>query len=103
MIPQRNISLIANKITTADRNRIPETVSETICFPLQERPILRQFDEFDDLPDGPMVLSYSLEEVVVEKIDALSKQERASAPPLAAATSSTGKRSTSLRSRIPRG
>ena len=56
--------------------KVDITISEAICFPLQERPILRQFDEFDDLPDGPMVLSYSLEEVVVEKIEALSKRAR---------------------------
>ena len=56
--------------------KVDITISETICFPLQERPILRQFDEFDDLPDGPTVLSYSLEEVIVEKIEALSNRAR---------------------------
>ena len=56
--------------------KVDITISEVICFPLEERPVLRQFQEFDDLPDGPRVVSYSLEEVVVEKIEALSKRAR---------------------------
>ena len=56
--------------------KVDITISEVLCFPLQERPILRQFDEFDDLPVGPTFLSYSLEEVVVEKIEALSNRAR---------------------------
>ncbi len=56
--------------------KVDITISEVLCFSLEERPILRQFQEFDDLPEGPRVLSYSLEEVVVEKIEALSKPAR---------------------------
>ena len=56
--------------------KVDITISEVLCFPLEARPVLRQFQEFDDLPDGPRVVSYSLEEVVVEKIEALSKRAR---------------------------
>lgn len=56
--------------------KVDITISEVLCFPLEERLILRQFEEFDDLPDGPRVMSYSLNEVVVEKIEALSKPAR---------------------------
>ena len=56
--------------------KVDITISEVLCFALEERPILRQFQEFDDLPEGPRVVSYSLEEVFVEKIEALSKPAR---------------------------
>ena len=56
--------------------KVDITISEVLCFPLKERPILRQFQEFDDLPEGPRIVSYSLEEVVLEKIEALSKPAR---------------------------
>ncbi len=56
--------------------KVDITFSEIYCFPPDECPILRQFEEFDDLPDGPKVVSYSLEEVVMEKIEALSNRAR---------------------------
>lgn len=51
-------------------------INEKICFPLEERPILRQYEMFDDLPEGPVLRAYSLEEIVVEKIAALSDRAR---------------------------
>lgn len=38
--------------------------------------MLRQYDKFNDLPEGPTVKAYSLEEIVVEKIVALSDRTR---------------------------
>lgn len=56
--------------------KVDVTLKEKICFPLVDRPILRQYDRFDDLPEGPTVKSYSLEEIVVEKIAAVSDRAR---------------------------
>ena len=56
--------------------KVDITIDEAICFPLQERPILRQYEMFDDLPEGPVVMAYSLEEIVVEKLVALSDRAR---------------------------
>jgi predicted nucleotidyltransferase component of viral defense system len=43
---------------------------------LAERPILRTFEEFADLPEGPTVLAYSLAEIFIEKLAALSDKAR---------------------------
>ena len=56
--------------------KVDITMAEAICFPLQERPVLRQYELFDDLPEGPLVMAYSLEEIVVEKLVALSDRAR---------------------------
>jgi len=52
------------------------TISETLCFRLCERPILRTYTGFDDLPTGGTVNVYALEEIVVEKMVALSDRAR---------------------------
>ena len=56
--------------------KVDITIDETFCYPLHERPMLRQYDMFNDLPEGPTVNVYSLEEIVVEKITALSDRKR---------------------------
>lgn len=56
--------------------KVDITIDEVFCFPLAERTILRTFEEFSDLPDGPTVLVYSLEEIFVEKLAALSDKAR---------------------------
>ena len=56
--------------------KVDITLTEQICFPLQERPILRQYEMFNDLPEGAVILVYSLNEIVVEKIAALSDHAR---------------------------
>ena len=56
--------------------KVDITLTEQICFPLQERPILRQYELFNDLPEGAAILSYSLDEIMVEKIVALSDRAR---------------------------
>lgn len=56
--------------------KVDITIDEKICFPLQEAPILRQYDRFDDLPHGPIIRVYGLDEMVVEKIAALSDRAR---------------------------
>ena len=56
--------------------KVDITIDETICYPLHERPMLRQYDMFNDLPAEPTVKVYSLEEIAVEKITALSDRGR---------------------------
>ena len=51
--------------------KVDITIKEVFCFPLAERPILRTFEEFADLPEGPTVLAYSLAEIFIEKLAAL--------------------------------
>ena len=56
--------------------KVDITINEVFCFPLAERPILRTFEEFADLPEGPTVLAYSLAEIFIEKLAALSDKAR---------------------------
>ena len=56
--------------------KVDITINEVFCFPLAERPILRTFEEFSDLPEGPTILVYSLAEIFVEKLAALSDKAR---------------------------
>jgi predicted nucleotidyltransferase component of viral defense system len=56
--------------------KVDITINEVFCFPFEERPILRTFDEFSDLTDGPTVLVYSLAEIFIEKLAALSDKAR---------------------------
>lgn len=62
--------------------KIDITIHEIFCFPFVDRPILRTFDEFADLPEGPTVRSYSLEEIFIEKLAALSDKARTEPRPL---------------------
>jgi predicted nucleotidyltransferase component of viral defense system len=52
------------------------TINEVLCFPLQDRSIQRTYDGFSDLPEGPMVKVYAIEEIVAEKLLALSDRAR---------------------------
>lgn len=56
--------------------KVDITINEALCYPLQDRSILRTYDGFDDLPDGPTVKVYAIEEIVVEKLLALSDRAR---------------------------
>lgn len=56
--------------------KVDVTINEVLCYPLQDRPILRTYDSFDDLPEGPAVKVYAIEEIVVEKLLALSDRAR---------------------------
>jgi uncharacterized protein len=56
--------------------KVDITISEKLCFPLAERPVLRTYEEFDDLPEGPTLLVYSQEEIFIEKLAALSDKAR---------------------------
>ena len=56
--------------------KVDITITEVLCFPLQDRPIHRTYDSFADLPEGPTVKVYDIKEIVVEKLLALSDRAR---------------------------
>lgn len=56
--------------------KVDVTITEVLCFPLQERPVLRTYEAFDDLPEMRTVRVYAIEEIVVEKLVALSDRAR---------------------------
>jgi len=52
------------------------TVGESIVLPLENRPVLRGYEEYRDLPEDMEVRVYSLDEVAVEKTVALLDRAR---------------------------
>lgn len=63
-------------LPAANNVKVDITINEVLCFPLQNRQIHRTYDRFDDLPEGPTVKVYAIEEIVVEKLLALSDRAR---------------------------
>ncbi len=56
--------------------KVDVTVRETLAFPLIDRPVLRGYEEFADLPEDCPVRVYSLEEIATEKTLALADRAR---------------------------
>lgn len=56
--------------------KVDITINELLCYPLQDRPILRVYEGFDDLPEGRTLRVYAKEEIIVEKLLALSDRAR---------------------------
>ena len=56
--------------------KVDITINEVLCFALQDRPVHRTYAGFEDLPEGPTVKVYAIEEIVVEKLLALSDRAR---------------------------
>ncbi len=56
--------------------KVDITINELVVFPLAERPILRGYEEFSDLPEDRFLLVYSLEETASEKTVALTDPAR---------------------------
>ena len=56
--------------------KVDITVREQVVFPLAERPILRGYDEFADVPENRLIQVYSLEEIAAEKTVALLDRAR---------------------------
>ena len=52
------------------------TIDERLVLPLKERPVLKENEEYADLPDDAIILVYSLEEILVEKVVALVDRTR---------------------------
>lgn len=56
--------------------KVDITINERVVFPLEERCILRGYEEFTDLPENRSLLVYSLEEIAAEKTVALADPAR---------------------------
>lgn len=56
--------------------KVDITVNERLTFPLRDRPILRGYEEFADLPEARFIDAYSLEEIAAEKTVALADPAR---------------------------
>jgi predicted nucleotidyltransferase component of viral defense system len=56
--------------------KVDITINELLVFPVAERPILRGYEEFSDLPENRPLLVYSLEEIATEKTVALADPAR---------------------------
>jgi predicted nucleotidyltransferase component of viral defense system len=63
-------------LPAANDVKVDVTISEVLCFGLVDRPIHRTYGGFSDLPQGPTVKVYALEEIVIEKLLALSDRAR---------------------------
>jgi predicted nucleotidyltransferase component of viral defense system len=56
--------------------KVDITIREQLVYPLQQRPILRAYEEFADIPDNRLIQVYSLEEIAAEKTMALADRAR---------------------------
>jgi len=56
--------------------KVDITINERLVLPLQERLVLKGYEEYEDLPDDAAVLVYSLEEILSEKVVALTDRAR---------------------------
>jgi uncharacterized protein len=56
--------------------KVDITRREHLVYPLQDRAILRGYDEFADLPESRVLRAYSLEEITTEKTLALADRAR---------------------------
>ena len=56
--------------------KVDVTINEVLSFPLEDRPVLRGYPEFTDLPEDRTVQTYSLNEIAAEKTLALTDQAR---------------------------
>lgn len=61
---------------TSSEVKVDVTIRERLVLPLVERPVVRGYEEYEDLPDGATVRVYSLEEISVEKVVALGDRAR---------------------------
>ena len=56
--------------------KVDITINEVLSFPLANRPVLRGYTEFADLPENRTILAYSLDEIAAEKTVALADPSR---------------------------
>ena len=62
--------------TAVKEVKVDITIDERLVLPLKERPVLKENEEYADLPDDAIILVYSLEEILVEKVVALVDRTR---------------------------
>ena len=63
-------------LPAANDVKVDITINEALQFPLQDRPVLRSYEQYEDLPREPTLRVYSLQEIAVEKLVALSDRAR---------------------------
>jgi len=56
--------------------KIDVTIREQLVRPVKDRPVLRGYEEYADLPEDAFVRVYALEEIAVEKLVALTDKAR---------------------------
>ncbi len=56
--------------------KVDITIAEALCFPVEQRPVLRAYPEFEDLLEGRAIAVYGLNEIATEKVLALSDPAR---------------------------
>lgn len=56
--------------------KVDITIQEKLVDPPNDRPVLRGYDEFSDVPAGRKITVYTLEEIVTEKTMALADRAR---------------------------
>ncbi|MEW6291026.1 MAG: nucleotidyl transferase AbiEii/AbiGii toxin family protein [Thermodesulfobacteriota bacterium] len=61
---------------TVKEVKVDITIEERLVLPLKERPVLKGYEEYEDLPDDATILVYSLEEILTEKVVALADRAR---------------------------
>lgn len=63
-------------LPTGNNVKVDVTLREQLVFPLLERPVLRGYEEFADLPEDRHIRVYSLQEIATEKTLALADRAR---------------------------
>lgn len=56
--------------------KVDVTIREEVVCPLEQPTILRAYDEYTDFPDGHTLRAYSLDEIAIEKLVALTDHAR---------------------------
>lgn len=56
--------------------KVDITIKERLVQPLQNRPVLKGYKEYEDLPEDAVIQVYSLEEILSEKVAALTDRAR---------------------------
>jgi predicted nucleotidyltransferase component of viral defense system len=52
------------------------TIKEKVVFPIEERPLLRAYAEYEDIPENAIIKVYSLKEIAAEKVIAICDRAR---------------------------
>jgi predicted nucleotidyltransferase component of viral defense system len=56
--------------------KVDITIKEKICFPLKDISIIKSYKLYEDLSEGPTLKAYSLPEITIEKVSALTDKAR---------------------------
>lgn len=63
-------------VVSAKEVKVDITITERLVRPPEDRPILRGYDEYTDLPTDGSIRVYGLDEIAVEKVVALTDRAR---------------------------